>query len=97
MTGVTRKPVRVVLGQAAEDLDALQGKPDLFLRLAQRGELGARVARSARPPGKLTCPEWLLRCCVRWVKRTVRPCACAITGISTAAAVVPLRPAPSSP
>src|SRR5881396_30015 len=53
---------------------------------------------SARPPGKLICPEWLRSWEVRCVNSTVRPPGCATTGTSTEAGVsAPCAPASSSP
>src|SRR5439155_25299642 len=40
---------------------------------------------SERPPGKLICPAWSLRCAVRRVNRTVSPLSRLTKGTSTAA------------
>src|ERR1700704_5351407 len=59
---------------------------------------GLGSSGSARPPGKLICPEWLRSWEVRCVNRTVRPPGCATTGTSTEAGVsAPSLPASSSP
>src|SRR5438105_2720177 len=68
----------------------------LASRSAVNSGLGS--SGSARPPGKLICPEWLRRWEVRCVNRTVRPPGCAMIGTSTEAGVIaPSPPASSSP
>src|SRR5882762_3868842 len=68
----------------------------LASRSAVNSGLGS--AGSARPPGKLICPEWLRSWEVRCVNRTVRPPGCATIGTSTEAGVIaPSPPASSSP
>src|SRR6266513_1539509 len=59
---------------------------------------GLGSSGSARPPGKLICPEWLCRRELRCVNSTVRPPGCATIGTSTEAGVIaPSPPASSSP